>query len=184
MNQLRIISGSLRGSKISFLDREGLRPSPDRVRETVFNWLQPCIRNADCLDLFAGSAAFAFESVSRGAKQVRCIELNADSAACIEDNAKRLGISNITVEQRDAIQLLQNESANKYALVFLDPPFNDDLLEISCSLLEKNAWLKDGAMVYLESDQDLENLLLPGNWSLLKQKKAGRVYFGLCQRSQ
>lgn len=183
MNQLRIIAGKWRGRKISFPDQEGLRPSPDRVRETLFNWLQADIVGAHCLDLFAGSGALAIEAASRGAKQVSCVELNPEIAASIKKNIALLQADAISLIQRDAVKFLKTaQSEHRYELVFLDPPFNENLLEESCELLENNAWLADSALIYLESDQALEKYTFPSNWALIKQKKAGQVYYGLCQR--
>jgi 16S rRNA (guanine966-N2)-methyltransferase len=185
VNQLRIIAGKWRGRKISFMDQEGLRPSPDRVREALFNWLQNEIVGAQCLDLFAGSGALSLEAASRGAGHVTCIELNAESAACIKENIALIQANQITLLQQDALNYLKTGKAeSNYDLVLLDPPFNENLLEESCELLESNSWLTASALIYLESDQALEKYELPSNWTLIKDKKAGQVYYGLCQRSE
>ena len=185
MNQLRVIAGKWRGRKISFIDQEGLRPSPNRVRETLFNWLQSDIVGANCLDLFAGSGALSFESASRGASHITCLELNSESAANIKENISLLQAEQITLFQQDALKFLKAaKPENKFRLVFLDPPFNENLLEESCVLLESNSWLDDTALIYLESNQTLEKYTLPTNWTLIKQKKAGQVYYGLCQRTE
>ena len=183
MNQLRIIAGKWRGRKITFPEQEGLRPSPDRVRETLFNWLQTHTTGAHCLDLFAGSGALSFEAASRGASHVTCIELNAAPAASIKKNIALLQADVISLVQQDALKFLKGSTPNKkYNLVFLDPPFSENLLEQSCELLEKNEWLTDSAFIYLESDKDLDKYSLPSNWMLIKQKKAGQVLYGLCQK--
>ncbi len=185
MNQIRIIAGKWRGRKILFLDQEGLRPSPERVRETLFNWLQSDIVGAHCLDLFAGSGALAIEAASRGAKQVTCLELNQEATVNIKKNIALLQTDAISIIQQDAFKFLKNpKSKLKYTLVFLDPPFNENMLEESCELLESNSWLTDSALIYLESNQVLEKYVLPSNWMLIKQKKAGQVYYGLCKRSE
>jgi len=185
VNQIRIIAGKWRGRKISFLDQEGLRPSPERVRETLFNWLQSDIVGAHCLDLFAGSGALALEAASRGAKKVNCLEINQEAVGSIKNNIALLQIDAISIIQQDAFKFLKNtESKLKYSLVFLDPPFNENMLEESCELLENNSWLTDSALIYLESNQALEKYVLPSNWMLIKQKKAGQVYYGLCKRSE
>lgn len=184
MNQLRIIAGKWRGRKISFIDQDGLRPSPNRVRETLFNWLQPDIAGSNCLDLFAGSGALSFEAASRGANHVTCLELNPESAASIKENIIALQAEQITMLPQDTQKFLKaTKPENKFGLVFLDPPFNENLLEESCDLLENNSWLNDGALIYLESDQALRKYTLPTNWELIKEKKAGQVYYGLCRRS-
>ena len=174
MNQIRIIAGKWRGRKISFLDQKGLRPSPDRVRETLFNWLQFDIVGTHCLDLFAGSGILALEACSRGAKQVTCIELNRETASNIKNNIELLQAEEIFFLQQNALEFLQTSNTNnKYDLVFLDPPFKENLLEPSIALLESNSWLAKSALIYLESDQPLEDCLLPENWTLVKNKKAG-----------
>ena len=185
MNQIRIIAGQWRGRKINFLDHEGLRPSPDRVRETLFNWLQNKIVNAHCLDLFSGSGALAFEAASRGAKSVMCVELHRESCVCIQKNIDAIQAKQIALRQGDALKYLKPSAPQQaYNLVFLDPPFADDLMEQSCALLESNSWLASTAYIYLESDQALDTYQLPENWLLSKQKKAGQVYYGLIERTE
>lgn len=185
MNQIRIIAGQWRGRKINFVDHEGLRPSPDRVRETLFNWLQTKIVNAHCLDLFSGSGALAFEAASRGAKSVTCIELHRESCACIQKNIDAIQAKQINLRQGDALKYLQTRTAQQtYDLVFLDPPFADDLMEKTCALLESQSWLASTAYIYLESNQALDTFKLPDNWLLSKQKKAGQVYYGLIERTE
>lgn len=183
MNQVRIIAGKWRSRKISFLDQESLRPSPARVRETLFNWLQSDINGAVCLDLFAGSGALAIEAASRGAKHVTCVEFNFETAASIKKNIELFNANEIILLQQNALVFLKNNKANnKYDVVFLDPPFKENLLEASIALLESNSWLATRSLIYIESDQALESYSLPKNWVLIKQKKAGHVYYGLCQR--
>lgn len=185
MNQIRIIAGKWRGRKITFPDQKGLRPSPDRVRETLFNWLQSEIVGAHCLDLFAGSGALTLEASSRGAKQATCIEANPETAASIKKNIELFNGEEILLLQQNALEFLQSKNTeNKYDLVFLDPPFKENLLEASIPLLESNSWLAKSALIYLESDQPLEEYALPANWTLIKQKKAGQVYYGLCERTE
>ncbi|MFL2840779.1 MAG: 16S rRNA (guanine(966)-N(2))-methyltransferase RsmD [Pseudohongiellaceae bacterium] len=183
MSQVRIIAGKWRGRKISFPDQKGLRPSADRIRETLFNWLQSNIVGTRCLDLFAGSGALSIEAASRGARQVTCIELNQEPAASIKKNITLLKTNAISLIQHDAIKFLKTAKPEiKYDLVFLDPPFIENLLEKSCQLLENNSWLSDSALIYMESNQAIENYDLPLSWALIKQKKAGLVYYGLCKR--
>ncbi len=185
MNQLRIIAGQWRGRKIQFVDQEGLRPSPDRVRETLFNWLQNIIHNAHCLDLFSGSGALAFEAASRGAKSVSCLELNREACDCIQKNIETLDAKQISLRQGDALKYLQTARPQQtYDLVFLDPPFAADFIEKTCALLESKSWLASQACIYLESNQALDTYKLPDNWLLSKQKKAGQVYYGLAERME
>ena len=185
MNQLRIIAGQWRGRKIDFADHKFLRPSPDRVRETLFNWLQNSIHGAHCLDLFSGSGALAFEAASRGAKTVTCLETQREAAMFIQKNIDRLQAKQITLLQTDAIRYLQTAAPeHTYDLVFLDPPFSGDFMATACSLLETRYWLSQSADIYLESNQALDTFALPENWILKKQKKAGQVYYGLFARSE
>lgn len=185
VNQIRIIAGLWRGRKISFPDQKGLRPSPDRIRETLFNWLQSDITAAECLDLFAGSGALAIEAYSRGAKHVTCIEFNFETAAHIKKNIELLNADDINLMQLNALTFLQAQnSGTKYNVVFLDPPFKENLIEESIGLLESNSWLAPRALIYLESDQPLDDYDLPKNWRLIKHKKAGKVHYGLCERTE
>ncbi|MAM69855.1 MAG: 16S rRNA (guanine(966)-N(2))-methyltransferase RsmD [Gammaproteobacteria bacterium] len=186
MNQLRIIAGKWRGKKIQFIDQEDLRPTPDRVRETLFNWLQQDIVNAHCLDLFAGSGILGIEALSRGAKFVTSVEMSREALICIRENLESLIEIPLRTIQANALDYLQNNSPEyPMEVVFLDPPFSDNqLLQDACQYLEKNNWLAGDAKIYLESGTNLEELNLPDSWSLIKSKKAGQVYYGLCQRNK
>ncbi len=185
MNQLRLIAGQWRGRKINFIDLDGLRPSPDRIRETLFNWTQGHIVGASCIDLFGGSGALSFEAASRGAADVTCIELNRKASLCIKHNIEVLEASQINLINSDALAFLASRAAKKqFDLVFLDPPFVEELISKSSHLLEQHQWLKPKALIYIESGQPLESIDLPGNWLFLKQKKAGQVYYGLCERQE
>jgi 16S rRNA (guanine966-N2)-methyltransferase len=177
-NQVRIIGGSQRGRKISFPDLPGLRPSGDRVRETLFNWLQPHLSGADCLDLFAGSGVLGFEAASRGAARVVLIEQAATAVQQLQQSSKMLGLEQVRIEQADSLQWLQGV-AQPFDIVFLDPPFADDLLSECCLLLEQGGWLQPQARIYLEIDAADELPNLPDNWRLLREKKAGQVAFFL-----
>lgn len=180
-NQIRIIGGQWRSRQISFDDAPGLRPTPSRVRETLFNWLQADILNSRCLDLYAGSGALGVEAASRGAKQVIQVENNPTSCQQLRENIVRLAATQIQVVQQDVCRFL-NGPVQPFDLVFLDPPFGLDLLSPTCQLLETNAWLADYAKIYVESErkQTLENL--PANWQILKAKTAGEVSYSLLQR--
>jgi 16S rRNA (guanine966-N2)-methyltransferase len=178
-NQLRIIAGQWRGRKLEFPDHPGLRPTTDRVRETLFNWVAPMIEGARCLDLFAGSGALGFEALSRGAGNVIMVEQDAQVAEQLRSNARKLETHRLEVICMDAMLYLQTE-AEAFDLVFLDPPFGRDLLLSCCMQLSGKGWLQPGAQVYLESEQDFTQTDLPPNWKLQKHKKAGQVYYGLC----
>ena len=180
-SQLRIIAGHWRGRKLSFLDREGLRPTPDRVRETLFNWLQTDIAGSRCLDLFAGSGALGFEAASRGAKSVVMLERDAATVAELKDNINRLQAEHTQATCIDAVEYLQADS-QKFDVVFVDPPYQSDLLVRCCALLEQKHWLANHAKIYLECDAHDELTDLPENWHCQKSKKAGQVAYQLYTR--
>ncbi|OAI17314.1 16S rRNA (guanine(966)-N(2))-methyltransferase RsmD [Methylomonas koyamae] len=180
-NQIRIIGGEWRSRQIVFDDAPGLRPTPSRVRETLFNWLQADIYGSRCLDLFAGSGALGFEAASRGAKQVVQVEDNPGNCKRLRENIARLAAGQIQVVQQDAAAFLAGP-ALAFDLVFLDPPFGQGWLESACRLLESQGWLKDYAKIYLESEKNWQTADLPANWRLLKEKVAGEVCYRLLQR--
>ena len=182
-NTLRIIAGQWRSRRLAFPDVEGLRPTADRVRETLFNWLQDSIAREDCLDLFAGSGACGMEALSRGARHVTFVDSSAAATAAIRQNLALLGAVGGQVVCEDSLRWLQQQSPQpRFGLVFLDPPFAADLLARSAAALEGSGLLRDGALVYIESAQPLTTLALPQPWRALKAKQAGNVHFGLYQR--
>jgi 16S rRNA (guanine966-N2)-methyltransferase len=156
----------------------GLRPTPDRVRETLFNWLAPDLPGAHALDLFAGSGALGFEAVSRGAERVTLIERSALVARQLTSNAQRLGHEGIQVVQGDALRWLEG-SASPVDLVFLDPPFGLGLWQPAIDRLVARGWLRAGARVYLETPAQLGYPELPPHWTLVRDKTAGQVRYGL-----
>jgi 16S rRNA (guanine966-N2)-methyltransferase len=180
---LTIIGGQWRSRKIEVLDADGLRPTPNRVRETLFNWLQSDIFNSCCLDLFTGSGALSFEAASRGAKMVTQIENNAAACQILKSNAEKLSATQIQMFHTDALSFLKNVPPNRFDVVFLDPPFGLNLVAQSCELLEKNLWLAPYAKIYIETEKNL-TLQLPENWQLLKSKTAGEVAYSLFERSE
>lgn len=156
---LRIIAGEWRGRKVSFHAAEGLRPTNDRVRETVFNWLMHEIPDARCLDLFAGSGALGFEALSRGASQVIMVELNKSVANEIKKNLSDLNANNATVIQKDAIKwLAESTPKHPFDVIFLDPPFNQELLIKVIPQLKENLWLKQEGWLYIELENKAEAL--------------------------
>lgn len=173
-NRLRIIGGQWRSRFLPFPDVEGLRPTTDRIRETLFNWLQPVVHGARVLDVFAGSGALGFEALSRGAANVTLIERNASAARCLQENSKTLNTTNAQVIQGDALQKLA-QFKDPFDLIFLDPPFSKGLLPECIDLIDKNGLLSDHGWIYIESEQDLANLNLPQDWALHREKKAGQV---------
>lgn len=176
---IRIIGGHYRGKKIPFLDSEGLRPTPDRVRETVFNWLMHDIRNADCLDAFAGSGAMGFEAFSRGAANVYLIEKNRTVYAHLKGIITGFNSPQLSVINTDALEFFRH-SKQTFDLIFLDPPFKSDLLMLSLEKISQSNILKPNGLVYIESAHEIT--LSPSTWERLKHKKAGQVYYELLRR--
>jgi len=180
-NRLRIIGGVWRGRKIGFPDRPGLRPTSDRMRETLFNWLQFDVENACCLDLFAGSGALGFEAVSRGASKVVMIDSDPVVIDSLKQNAKRLGATQIDLIQAHYSGFLGNRPGGQgFDLVFLDPPFHQALLQSACDLLAAGYWLKQGARIYLETGQS-GLPALPSGWQVLKTARMGQSHGFLLQ---
>lgn len=180
MGQVRIIGGRLRGRKLRFRDHEGLRPTGDRIRETLFNWLEPLISDARCLDLFAGSGALGFEAASRGAAQVVMVEQSPQVIQDLRANLSRIGAEGVTLVQAEALSWLERPGV-PFDLVFLDPPFAAGLLEVCCTQLAARGWLRPGALIYLEADRDAGVPDLPDTWHWLHRKRAGEVAYGLVQ---
>ena len=183
-NQVRIIGGRHRGRRLHFSPGRGLRPTPDRVRETLFNWLQPEVPGARCLDLFAGSGALGLEALSRGAAHLCAAEQNRAAAERLRDNIALLHEEHAAeVVQADALRLLKMPPDAPFDIVFLDPPFADGLLPEACWLLEENDWLSPAAMVYLEQDAKLAWPGLPDSWSPHREGVAGQSAHRLLRRS-
>ena len=182
---LRIIAGKWRSRKISFAQLEELRPTSNRIRETLFNWLQDRVGGANCLDLFAGSGACGIEALSRGASSVVFIDSHRQATKLIAQNLASLGEEIIDIRCTDAMAWLESSESvgsQQYGIVFIDPPYSAGLEISCCTQLEKSGKLKKEALVYLESDKQLDLAELPANWQTLKQKKAGAVNFYLFQR--
>ena len=180
--QLRIIAGDWRSRRFSFPDGPGLRPTPDRVRETLFNWVAAYVPGARVLDPFAGSGALFLEALSRGASQALALDLNLASVSSLRGHLQTLQCTAGQVQQADALRYLAEQSAQAYDLVFLDPPFHQNLLVPACQLLEERGWLAADAWVYTESEAAPSTLGLPANWRLHREKHAGQVYYSLWQR--
>ncbi len=181
-NRIRIIGGRHRGRKLRFADSPGLRPTGERMRETLFNWLQPLLAGARCLDLFAGSGALGLEAASRGAGEVVLVDRARQVVRQLRENVELLGMDNAEVVQADGIQWL-NASARPFDIVFLDPPFADRLLPQSLRLLTERGWLAAGARLYLEADADQGLPGLPEQLLLEKSKRMSQVVFGLARWS-
>lgn len=178
-NQLRIIGGQWRSRRLGFPDAPGLRPTPDRVRETLYNWLAPHIRGARLLDCFAGSGALFLEGLSRGAASGVALELERRAADSLRHNLQSLQATQAEVIQGDSLQWLGRPASQQFDVVLLDPPFHRDLLQSGCQLLEGNGWLAEGALIYTESEQPPSSLGLPARWQLHREKHTGQVYYAL-----
>jgi len=183
-NQVRIIGGRHRGRRLQFLPGRGLRPTPDRVRETLFNWLQAEIRGARCLDLFAGSGVLGLEALSRGAGQLCAVDQNRTAAQRLRDNVNLLREQEqAEVLRTDALRLLKTPPGAPFDIVFLDPPFADGLLSKVCDLLEDRGWLAVDALIYVEQDASGAWPTMPGNWDLHREGRAGQSAQRLLRRS-
>lgn len=174
---LRIIGGLWRSRKIQFLDLPGLRPTPDRVRETVFNWLQLALAGQHVLDVFAGSGAMGFEALSRGAASLTLLERDPNQAACLREQAAKLGAQACEVNCVDSLHWLKSAQAPAagYGLIFLDPPFHLNLVNEILHGLAQKGWYAQTQWVYVETELGLADLLLPSELQLHRQTKAGLV---------
>lgn len=179
-NQFRIIGGEWRGRKLGFFPAPGLRPTPDRVRETLFNWLAPVIQGARVLDLFAGSGALGFEAASRGAASVTLVDSHPRVVSQLQQNARLLAAGQINVCQSDVLRYLARP-AEPCDIVFLDPPYQSQVLEACFKGLE-NGWLGHEAWIYFEHDSHSSAPSLPANWQLHRDKQAGQVAYQLARR--
>ncbi len=184
--ELRIIAGHWRGRRWRFpdlgVDAGELRPTPDRVRETLFNWLQQHVVGARCLDLFAGSGALGLEAHSRGAASVMFVESDARTARALRELLSIWEATNAIVELRTAADYLaqhRNSAARQFDLVFLDPPFAAGLLESTTTALTRGGWLANGALVYVENARSAGEPTVPANWERLKASNAGAVGYHL-----
>lgn len=178
---VRVIGGRWRGRRIVLPPDTTIRPTPDRVRETLFNWLMPVIGGMKCLDLFAGSGALGVEALSRGAAEVWFVERSEAVAAQLADTLHLLECESAKVITGDALRFLQKEQG-RFDLVFLDPPFEGIDRANVCTLLEAN-WLGAAAHIYLEMSSRTELPELPANWSTVREKTAGQVRFALAKRN-
>jgi 16S rRNA (guanine966-N2)-methyltransferase len=183
-NRVRIIGGEFRGRRLGFIPGHGLRPTADRVRETLFNWLAPVVEGASCLDLFAGSGALGIEALSRGARRVVFVEQGAPAARRLRENLDLLGAAErAEVRHGDAMKVLRGAAPESFELVFVDPPFAAGRLGRACDALEQGGWLAAEALVYLEQDAHREWPALPANWTMWREGKAGQAAFRLMRRS-
>lgn len=179
--KIRIIGGQWRGRKLIVPDMPDLRPTPDRVRETLFNWLSPIIQDSYCLDAFAGSGILGFEALSRGASGVVMIDQSKQIVKILQEEALMLKTSIADIYQAK-LPFGIKKPKQKFNIVFLDPPFQQNLLFTTCDYLEKNDFLAENAYIYLEAPQAIKPEQLPSNWNFLKNEKAGQVAYHLAIR--
>lgn len=178
MNSVRIVGGEFRRRVLRFPDSSGLRPTPDRVRETLFNWLGQELDGWHCLDLFAGSGALGFEAASRGAGRVLMIENTPRVLAALHENHQLLHQpAAVEIRRGDALQYLSS-AAESFDLIFLDPPYHQGWLPRLAPLLDRV--LKADGALYVEAEQEIESLAA---WQVVRHGKAGGVHYHLLRRA-
>lgn len=182
MGEVRVIAGLWRGRKLPVLNAEGLRPTTDRVKETLFNWLMHDIAHSRCLDCFAGSGSLGIEALSRQAQAVVFLEKFANAANQLKKNLQALKSEQGSVIHTDTLAYLaQKNSAEPFDIVFIDPPFHQGLVPQVLNLLAENNWLAPNAILYVETEKNHAPLNLPESWQILKEKNAGMVTSRLIQ---
>jgi 16S rRNA (guanine966-N2)-methyltransferase len=181
--KVRIIGGKWRGRIIKVAPRENLRPTLDRVRETLFNWLRPHIHNTKCLDCFAGSGILGLEAMSQGAESVTFIEKDEPCIKVLRESVSILEVeSKCNIIRQDVLSwLVKQKFTNPFDVIFLDPPYDKDLFTPTLKLLQQSESIGPNTLIYFEDNQPLSKC--PDNFSILKQAKAGMVTFHLIQRS-
>ena len=181
--QVRIIGGKWRSRKISFPQIDEIRPTPDRVRETLFNWLSNRITGARCLDLFAGSGALSFEALSRGASYVMMFDRSIEVIRQLNKNSQLLGAQHCEIRRGNVPYCLAPNSADPFDIIFLDPPFHKHLIASSLQALENMNYLSRSSLLYIESELIKKDLSLPENWVTLNNKRAGQVNYYLLEKT-
>ncbi|CAL4317880.1 16S rRNA (guanine(966)-N(2))-methyltransferase RsmD [Buchnera aphidicola] len=176
-NYVSIIAGKFKGKKIYFKDNLYLRPTTNRIRETLFNWLSKTVQNAICLDCFAGSGVLGIESISRNATHVTSLEIDKNTAIILKNNIKKLKINNLNVIHTNAIHWLK-KNGTPYDIIFIDPPYSIELINETLILLNKNKWLKKNSMIYIEKNKK-KILKIPENWVLYKKKHTSQIEYYL-----
>lgn len=177
--RVRIVAGNWRSRVLDVADVPDLRPTSERIRETLFNWLGPSIIGKRCLDLFAGTGALGFEALSRGARAAVFVEASPVAAAALAANAKKLGATDASIRRADAYDYLSGFDDAPFGLVFLDPPFGADSLTNLCRLVAERGVIRPGGRVYLEQDRHQAEPELPPGWTTDKSKTAGNVRYTL-----
>ena len=180
--EVRIIAGLWRGRKLPVLNAEGLRPTTDRVKETLFNWLMNDIAGSRCLDCFAGSGSLGLEALSRQAQAVVFLEKFSPAAKQLKQNLSALKTEKGSVVNSDTCQFLaQKNSESAFDVVFIDPPFHQGFVPKILNLLTENSWLAEHALLYVETEKTHAPLVLPEGWQIIKEKSAGMVTSRLIQ---
>jgi 16S rRNA (guanine966-N2)-methyltransferase len=177
--RLRIVAGKWRSRLLLIADVPGLRPTSERIRETLFNWLAPTIHGARCLDLFAGTGVLGLEALSRGAAEVTFVENSRVAVATLRDNIAALDASAASVREMDARDYLQSAAHGEFDIVFVDPPFAADMHEDLCRLLAEARVLSNSAWIYLEEDRAKPAVAPPKGWQTMKTRNAGNVRYSL-----
>jgi 16S rRNA (guanine966-N2)-methyltransferase len=179
--RLRIIGGRWRGRRLDFPSGTGIRPTPDRVRETLFNWLQMDIAGSRCLDLYAGSGALGVEALSRGAREVVFVDADPRATRSLEAALREFGAEGGHVARADVSAFLAGPP-EPFDIIFLDPPYRSGVLEPVCRILDERGWLRPGGLAYLEDSADAGAPALPPGWTLLRSRRAGEVGYHLARR--
>ena len=179
---IRIISGQWRGRKLPVMDVQGLRPTTDRNKETLFNWLMAHTQNSRCLDAFAGSGGLGFEALSRYAKHVTFIELDKKVAANLRNNLAHLKVSTLSAEVicADSLRYLA-KLEDSFDLIFLDPPFHKNLLPGAIEKIQQQGLLNENGLIYIECETQNAQYMVPSTWRLLKQNQSSQVTASLYQ---
>ena len=182
-NYIRIIGGRWRSRRLRCVESPGLRPSPDSVRETLFNWLPHDLRGATCLDLFAGSGALGFEAASRGADKIVMVESSRKAIAMLRENHAALhDDARIKIIADSAQKFMQQPQKNDaFDIIFIDPPFADNLIKPTCETLIARGFLSPDALVYIESPHAKNPLPIPADWHIIRSNRCGMVQSTLIQ---
>lgn len=178
--QVRIIGGTWRSRRLSVPSVPGLRPTPDRVRETLFNWLQPHVTGARCLDLFAGTGALCLEALSRGAREVVMVEQSPIALESLRRNVEALAATGARIVASDATAYLQ-QPVEPFDIIFVDPPFAANLIPTCLALIADRGWVRAGGVVYVEAPRMLTPVPWPAAWTAYRSQTAGQVGYHLAR---
>ena len=184
LSKIKIIGGKWKGTNLTFFDEPELRPTGNRIKETLFNWLQPNIQGSICLDLFAGSGCLGLEAISRGASKCVMVEKNKRVINHLAENIEKLSSSTELIHDDALNYLFSKEPSKTFDIVFLDPPFDSTIYERIVRTLELNNWLSRDALIYIEARSDSSMFQIPDNWSLFRKQVAGNVRYMLYSRGE